>query len=57
MANIHLSLPNTILVRIAKIAEEEFQGNMTRYATHAILLDLLRREILTKEEYKIVLDK
>ena len=54
MANLHVQLPNEVLIRIANIATEEFNGNVALYIRTIILLDLVRRDVLSEMEFKLL---
>lgn len=55
-AKIQVKLPNEIILRILSLTQEQFEGNITKYVTRAILDDLLNRQILTMPEFNMLID-
>lgn len=56
MAKIAITVPDELAVRFAIIAQDEFSGNVTQYVRVTLLMDLLRREMISKLEFAVLKD-
>lgn len=58
-ANTHkikIAFPNAIMIRLINIATEVNGGSISAYIRDTVYADLMKRSILTKEEYEIMKD-
>ncbi len=54
MAKVHVQLPDEVGLRIATIAQNEYGGNVAQYVRELILLDLLKRTMLSAMEFRLL---